>query len=75
MKKSPGNGGCWFCHDDAPQGLVFDGEFDTFVHISCLKEAIKNSNDEEAQIMSYLLESSEEDKEIMNKIKNYYPGN
>lgn len=53
---SPHQGGCWFCFNDTPQGLVFDTEFDTFVHLSCLNEAVKDPNDEEAQIMAYLLE-------------------
>lgn len=60
MKKSPNQGGCWYCNDDAPQGLVFDTEFDTFVHLSCLNEAVKDPNDEEAQIMAYLLEPVDE---------------
>lgn len=60
MNKSPSQGGCWYCYDDAPQGLVFDTEFDTFVHLSCLNEAVKNPNDEEAQIMAYLLEPVDE---------------
>lgn len=53
-KVSPMNGGCWFCYrDHAP--LVFDVEFDTCLHINCLKEAVKDENNQEAQIMSYLL--------------------
>ena len=56
----PQKGGCWYCHHDTPQGLVFDFEFDTFVHLSCLNEAVKDPNDEEAQIMAYLLEPVDE---------------
>jgi len=59
---SPGEGGCWFCHHDTQQGMVFDFEFDTWVHLSCLNEAVKNPNDEEAQIMAYLLEPVDEEK-------------
>lgn len=61
MKKSPHEGGCWFCYDDAPQGLVLDSEFDTFVHLSCLNKELKeNPSNEEAQIMAYLLEPVDE---------------
>lgn len=53
--KLPNDGGCWFCHTDN-QPLVFDCEFDTFVHLTCLQRALAmNPNDPEAQIMSYLL--------------------
>jgi hypothetical protein len=41
--------------------LVFDTEFDTFVHLSCLNEAVKDPSDEEAQIMSYLLEPAKDE--------------
>jgi len=52
---SPNDGGCWFCHtkDD---DMVFDTEFDTHVHIECIKKALKkNSNDPEAKLMKYLI--------------------
>lgn len=55
MKKSPNQGGCWFCNDDDPKGLVLEREFDTFVHFSCLREKVKDPENQEAQIMSYLL--------------------
>ena len=45
---------CWFCHK--PNCDAFDYEFDTFLHTECLTKAIQNPNDEEAQIMKYLLE-------------------
>lgn len=61
-KVSPHEGGCWFCHHDTPQGLVFDFEFDTWIHLSCLNEAVKDPNNEEAQIMAYLLEPVDEEK-------------
>ena len=55
VKVSPQNGGCWFCHYDyAP--MVFDTEFDTYLHRECLKKALeKDPEDGEAQAMSYLL--------------------
>lgn len=46
---------CWFCQ----QGKCdeFDMEFDTFLHIECLKKAVeKDPNDPEASLMAYLLE-------------------
>lgn len=60
MKKSPSQGGCWFCHDDSivEKGfLVFDDEFDTFVHLPCIKEQLKKDpKHPEAELMVYLLE-------------------
>lgn len=63
MKKGnvpPHQGGCWFCFHDTEQGMVFDREFDTAVHLSCLNEALKDPLDEEAKIMAYLLEPADE---------------
>ena len=37
MRKTPNEGGCWFCYDDEPP-LSFECEFDTFVHIACVKK-------------------------------------
>jgi len=51
----PEQGGCWFCYkkDD---NMVFDTEFDTNVHIDCLKKALnKDPNHPEAKYMKYLL--------------------
>ena len=53
---SPNNGGCWFCYrkDD---NLVFDTEWDTFVHTACIEKALKENPDHpEATLMKYLLE-------------------
>ena len=56
----PEDGGCWFCSTTEPTDLVFDGEFDTFVHLDCLCEAlILDPDNPEAKIMSYLLEDDE----------------
>lgn len=48
---SPNNGGCWYCYN-VDDSLSFSCEFDTFVHIECLKEMAKNPEDREAQIMA-----------------------
>lgn len=61
---APGRGGCWYCGSVAPivrtgertDSLVLDREFDTFVHPSCIREAlIEDPDDPEANIMKYLL--------------------
>lgn len=52
----PENGGCWFCYkkDD---NMAFDTEFDTNVHIECIKKALEGDpNHLEAKFMKYLLE-------------------
>ena len=54
MFKTPQEGGCWFCNTDDGK-LLFDTEFDTYVHAECIRKALKE-NDPEAKIMSYLLE-------------------
>jgi predicted transcriptional regulator len=61
---SPANGGCWFCHKDNEQeALLFDWEFDTFVHANCIRKALKEDPlDREAILMKYLLENSEQAK-------------
>ena len=47
-------GGCWFCGKDGCD--AFDWEFDTNLHLKCLKEVLdKNPNDPEADIMKYLI--------------------
>lgn len=52
----PSKGGCWFCYTD--QGdMLFDTEFDTWVHESCLRKELKKTPvNPEARIMKYLLE-------------------
>ena len=53
-KVHPIDGGCWFCHikDD---NLVFDTEFDTYVHINCIKKELESGHESEAIFMTYLL--------------------
>lgn len=61
MKKTPQMGGCWFCFDDEPNGLVMDREFDTMVHLSCINKVLKEDPEHpEAQLMAYLLEPVDE---------------
>ncbi len=56
MKLHPCAGGCWFCHqDDEYELLVFDSDFDTAVHKSCIEEALKKDDPREAEFMRYLL--------------------
>lgn len=50
----PCDGGCWYCHkkDDA---LSFCHEFDTYLHIECIKKALADANgapDEELKIIA-----------------------
>ncbi len=58
----PCKGGCWFCHEDGEDiYLVFDTEFDTYVHKSCIlaelsKDPASASYNPEAEIMKYLLD-------------------
>ena len=56
-KMSPQDGGCWFCYqDEEKEGLAFDTEFDTYVHLSCLKDTLRRKpNHPEARCMTYLL--------------------
>jgi hypothetical protein len=52
---SPLDGGCWYCQtkDDT---LVYDSEFDTLVHIECIKSALRiDPEDQEAKFFKYLL--------------------
>ncbi|TMN89217.1 hypothetical protein CWB66_21600 [Pseudoalteromonas sp. S558] len=47
---------CWFCSEKDGL-LVFDGEFDTYVHLKCIREALQNEPDHlEARLMKYLIE-------------------
>jgi hypothetical protein len=46
---------CWFCKKTTGT-LVFDSEFDTEVHIECIKKALKKDpKHPEAKHMQYLL--------------------
>jgi hypothetical protein len=54
----PNKGGCWFCHRKTDD-MVFDTEFDTYLHLDCLRKALEEDPDHpEAKVMSYLLEQN-----------------
>ena len=54
-KRHPTQGGCWFCETDDDGHWMFSTEFDTYLHMECLKKALKESTEEscdmEAEIM------------------------
>ena len=50
---NPNDGGCWFCECDDGE-MLFDTEFDTFVHEKCLRKELAKGQ-LEAKIMSYLI--------------------
>ena len=55
----PTHGGCWFCWLKDDQ-LVFDTEWDTYVHLDCIRENLDDPYaGDEAQSMKYLLEESD----------------
>lgn len=58
-KISPHEGGCWFCNTKDQRPMVFDEEFDTLVHIECIKKSL-TAGSPEAEIMSYLLKDDNE---------------
>ncbi|KKN13628.1 hypothetical protein LCGC14_1004360 [marine sediment metagenome] len=46
---------CWFCRKDKTDS--FDGEFDTYLHLDCLRDTLRDNPDHpEAKHMKYLLE-------------------
>jgi len=52
-------GDCWFCRkDDSDEPLYYDGEFETDVHISCIKRELEAGNPE-AKHMEYLIPIAE----------------
>ena len=52
---TPGGGGCWFCYRK-DEALVFDIEWDTFVHKKCIRIALElDPVHPEAELMRYLL--------------------
>jgi hypothetical protein len=58
MITNAGNG-CWFC-GLTDEKLVFDYEFDTYVHTACIQQVLKEGSEDdvkhmEAKLMSYLL--------------------
>ena len=57
MNLMPNEGGCWFCHKDGEdEPLDFNCEYDTFVHVSCIKKALEGRLDHpEAIHMEYMI--------------------
>jgi hypothetical protein len=51
LEKSMNTQACWYCNEDRGP-LVFCTEFDTYVHVACVKQAAKDANDQEAQIIA-----------------------
>lgn len=47
--------GCWFCGKEDGE-MLFDGEFDTFLHEECLREDFAKGDNPEIKFMAYLLE-------------------
>lgn len=57
-KVSPQDGGCWYC-ERVDEDLVYDDEFDTMIHLDCVRQVLKyNPNDLEVQFLSYLIENN-----------------
>jgi len=49
----PSQGGCWYCYNkDNLNDMEFSFEWDTNVHLECLKEALQDPNNEEAKIIA-----------------------
>lgn len=38
----PENDPCWYCHCPPGDDLVFTWEFDTFVHLDCIRERLSS---------------------------------
>ena len=52
VERSPNEGGCWFCFDDAGE-MYFSWEFDCWLHMSCLqKELDAPTYNPEAEIIA-----------------------
>lgn len=48
---------CWFCDKSGDEPLSFDMEFDTPVHLSCVRKTLEREPEHpEARCMAYLLE-------------------
>src|SRR5690606_28900806 len=49
---SPHDGGCWYCHK-ADENLVFSIEWDAYVHLTCVREALeRDPQDTEAWVFA-----------------------
>ena len=52
MKKSPNEGGCWFCQDDEGE-MFFSYQFDCLFHKECLHKALAKAEwNPEAEIIA-----------------------
>lgn len=60
-KCKPQDGGCWYCHTDDPP-LNFSFEFDTWIHIKCIKFVRDNSSEHDPENEIFLREFAIEDK-------------
>ena len=64
---------CWFCRkepEESEEEMLFDTEFDTPVHESCIKAALADDPDHpEANLMTYLLDSINTGRYIYNCAK------
>jgi hypothetical protein len=49
MKCDPHDGGCWYCSTDDGE-MVFCHEFDTFLHLECLKEELKDADPDNLEL-------------------------
>lgn len=53
MNKSPNEGGCWFCHTDPVEEVMFFSvEFDCYFHKHCLDKALAEAYNPEAEIIA-----------------------
>ena len=49
---APHDGGCWYCHT-ADENLVFSIEWDAYVHLACVREALeRDPQDAEAWVFA-----------------------
>jgi len=49
---APHDGGCWYCHK-ADENLVFSIEWDAYVHLACVREALeRDPQDDEAWVFA-----------------------
>lgn len=63
-KVHPSKGGCWYCKKD--HGLMeYSQEFDTYLHLSCLRSAASDPHDTEARIIAREILTSSEYAELL----------
>lgn len=50
---APQSDPCWYCHGAPGDDLVFSWEFDTFVHLTCIRARVaEDPSDDEAAIFA-----------------------